>query len=132
MTAAFAPWQINQHSLRALHDSVIVTDMNFDERFTESGIVLLSDNGTAKGIRPRWAQVYSVGPDQQHVHVGQWILVAHGRWTRGVEIEDQQGQRTIRKVDPEDILAVSDDPVFDVTFSDAVHVDKKPSDQLHT
>jgi hypothetical protein len=47
-------------------------------------------------------------------------LVAHGRWTRGVKIEDDEGEKTIRKIDPNDILMVSDEPMIDDTMSDKV------------
>lgn len=116
---AFDPIKVG--SLRALHDWVLVTEMNFRERTTSSGIILHADDGTTAGIRPRWGQVYAVGPEQVDVQVGQWICVAHGRWTRGVRIEDQSGERTIRRVDPEDILLVSDEPPgADDTMSAAV------------
>lgn len=82
---------------------------------------MLNDNGKAGGIRPRWAQVYAVGPDQSEITTGQWICVAHGRWTRGVEIEDESGEHTIRRIDHKDILLVSDEePGVDDTMSDAV------------
>ena len=132
MKAAFAPHQFTRDQIRALGESVIVADMTFDERRTASGIVLTNDNGTSRGIRPRWAQVYAVGPEQQLVRPGDWILVAHGRWTRGIEIEDETGRRTIRKIDPADILLQSDHPVQDETFSDAVHVDTAPAHMQHT
>lgn len=132
MKPAFAAHKISRNQIRALGNSVIVADMAFDERITASGIVLLNDNGTTKGIRPRWGQVYAVGPDQQDVKVGDWILVAHGRWTRGLDIEDESGAKTIRRVDPNDILAQSDEPVADETFSQAVHVDRAPDHMLHT
>jgi hypothetical protein len=62
-----------------------------------------------------------IGPDQKDVTPGQWICVAHGRWTRGLEIEDDHGVKTIRKIDPKDILLVSDEPpAADDTISDAV------------
>jgi hypothetical protein len=68
--------------------------------------------------------VYAVGPDQQDVHVGQWVCVAHGRWTRGIDIEDEMGKRAIRKIDPKDILLISDSATCpqDETMGDAVHV----------
>jgi len=117
--STFDPVQIRE--LRALHDWVLVTDMNFRERVTSTGIILHKDDGTTAGIRPRWGQIYRVGPDQQHVRENQWVCVAHGRWTRGVEIEDATGKRTIRRVDPEDILLVSDEPPgADDTLSAAV------------
>jgi hypothetical protein len=55
---------------------------------------------------------------------GDWVCVAHGRWTRGVEIEDASGMKTIRKIDPDDILLVSDTSPSDDTLSDAVQVEQ--------
>lgn len=129
--AAYAAHQLNRDQLRPLNDSVIVSDMTFDERISTGGIVLLNDNGKSTGIRPRWGQVYAIGPDQQDVQIGQWICVAHGRWTRGLEIQDETGRKTLRRIDPKDILLVSDDYVNDQTFSDAIHVEKKPDHMLH-
>lgn len=107
--------------LNPLHDNVLVTEMNFEFRVTTSGIILPSDDGKNSGIRPRWGKVYAIGPKQTDVKVGQWILVDHGRWTRGIDIIDESGERkTIRKVDLKDILAVSDEVVTDDTMSDKV------------
>jgi co-chaperonin GroES (HSP10) len=125
MKPAFSPHKINKHQLRALHDHVIVSEMTFDQRITSGGLILLNDNGTTLGIRPRWGQVYAVGPGQKDVQVGQWICVAHGRWTRGLDIEDETGLRTIRRIDPEDILLISDTQPQDDTMSTAVHVAKQ-------
>jgi len=132
MKLAFEPHRINRAQLRPLNDAVIVSDMVFDQRITTGGIIILNDNGKGTGIRPRWAQVYAVGPDQQDVQVGDWVLVAHGRWTRGIDIEDESGSQTLRRVDPKDILLQSDEPQQDETWSDAVHIDKKPDHMLHT
>jgi co-chaperonin GroES (HSP10) len=119
--AAYAPHKVQ--SLRPLKDTVLVTDMVFKERKLNSGLILLNDNGTTAGIRPRWGRIYAVGPDQKDYSVGDWICVAHGRWTRGVEIEDAEGTViTIRKVDPKDILLISDEQPSDDTMSDAVQV----------
>ena len=119
--AAYAPHKVQ--SLRPLKDTVLVTDMVFKERKLNSGLILLNDNGTTAGIRPRWGRIYAVGPDQKDYSVGDWICVAHGRWTRGVEIEESDGTVvTIRKVDPKDILLLSDEQPSDDTMSDAVQV----------
>ena len=123
MRPAYSPAKVNQ--LRALKDTVLVTDMVFKERKLNSGLILPSDNGTSLGIRPRWGRVFAVGPEQTSVTVGQWICVAHGRWTRGVEIQDENGTNTIRKIDPKDILLVSDEEPNDSTMSEAVHVAAK-------
>ena len=120
-TAAYAPHKVQ--SLRPLKNTVLVTDMVFKERKLNSGLILLNDNGTTAGIRPRWGRIYAVGPEQKDYSVGDWICVAHGRWTRGVEIEDAEGTVvTIRKVDPKDILLISDEQPSDDTMSDAVQV----------
>lgn len=131
MKAAFSAHQFNKHQIRPLNDAVIVSDMEFAERISTGGIVLLNDNGKGNGIRPRWGLVYAVGPDQKDVAVGQWICVAHGRWTRGIEVEDESGKKTLRRIDPKDIVLISDEPVQDETWSDAVHIEKKPSHMLH-
>jgi len=111
--------------VRPLYDHVIVEDMVFEARRTRAGLIIPNDNGKAEGIRPRWAKVYSVGPEQKDVAPGQWILVEHGRWTRGVKIEDDAGERTIRRVDTNDILLVSDEQPSDETMSDAVSVTQR-------
>jgi hypothetical protein len=112
--------------IRALKDHVIVTDMNFSGRQLSSGVILLGDDGKTAGIRPRWAQVYTVGPEQTDVTVGQWILVAHGRWSRGAKVEIGGQELTIRRVDPKDILMVSDtEPSADDNISTAVQAQAK-------
>lgn len=100
--------------------------MEFSGRTLSSGIILHNDNGTTAGIRPRWGRVYAVGPDQRDVTVGQWVCVAHGRWTRGLDIEDAEGSKTIRRIDPNDILLISDEePGTDDTLSDAIQAQKR-------
>ena len=130
--AAFSAHRFDRKQIQPLNDSVIVADMVFDERTTTGGIVLLNDNGKGTGIRPRWGQVYAVGPKQQDVAPGQWVLVAHGRWTRGIDVEDETGKHTLRRVDPKDILLSSDELPDDLTFSDAVQAEAAPSHMQHS
>jgi co-chaperonin GroES (HSP10) len=108
-------------SFRALQDYVVVTDMNFKEKISHGGIIIPNSDGKLEGVHPRWGKVYSVGNKQQDIKQGQYVLVKHGRWTRGIDIEDDTGKKTIRKVDPNDILLVSDEPVNDDTMSDKVY-----------
>ena len=129
--AAFSAHRIDRHQLKPLHDAVIVGDMNFEERLSNGGIVLVKDNGKSSGIRPRWGRVYAVGPEQTEIKVGTWICVEHGRWTRGIEIEDETGKQTLRRVDPKDIMMESDEEPQDVTFSEAIHVEAKPDWMQH-
>lgn len=123
----FAPHKVLKKQIKALKDHVLVHEMTFDVRITSFGLILPNDDGTGYGIRPRWGKVYAVGPDQTEVSVGQWIMVAHGRWTRGLKLEDETGELTLRKIDPKDILLITDseEAPLDDTQSTAVHVDKK-------
>lgn len=115
--------------VRALHDHVIVRDMNFGARKLASGIFLLNDDGKTEGIRPRWARVYAVGPDQKDVAVGQWVFIEHGRWSRGMEVEINGEEFTLRKADPKCIIFVSDEePEEDDTISTAVMAERKSRD----
>jgi len=104
--------------IRPLKDTIIVSDMKFDERLSDGGIVIINDDMKSNGIRPRWGKIYALGPEVKGLEVGQYIMVSHGRWTRGINIEDENGEVVIRKIDPKDILLVSDEPVNDLTFSD--------------
>jgi co-chaperonin GroES (HSP10) len=98
---------------QALQDYVVVTDMNFKEKISHGGIIIPNSDGKLEGIHPRWGRVYAVGNKQLDIKQGQYVLVKHGRWTRGTLIEDQEGEKTIRRIDPADILMVSDEPVQD-------------------
>jgi co-chaperonin GroES (HSP10) len=116
--------------IKPLHDSIIVTDMTFEGRQLSSGIVLLGDDGKTDGIRPRWARVYAIGPEQQDVSVGQWVLVEHGRWSRGLKIVKDGEEITIRRADPNAIIFVSNDRPENIdTISTAVHAERKTREQ---
>ena len=115
---AYSPTKIK--SLQPLGNTVIVCDMKFDVRISNGGILLPNDDMKSSGIRPRWAKVYAIGPEQMDIKVGEYILISHGRWTRGLKIEDQEGEKIIRKVDPNDILLISDEPMDDETMGDKV------------
>ena len=95
---------------RAIGNRVLVTDMYFGEQKTESGLIISTDDGKERGIYPRWAKVYSKGPDNTDPYqVGEWILIEHGRWTRGMKINVDGEELEIRMVESESILAMSDE-----------------------
>jgi len=95
--------------LRPIRDKVLVCDMEFGIEKTASGILLTSDDGKRSGIHPRWARVYAIGPEQTSVEIGQWILLSHGRWSRGIDYVTPDGEKiTIRMADNDAILLVSD------------------------
>lgn len=95
--------------LRPLNDNILVTDMNFEEQKTASGIVIQSDDGKAHGVKPRWCRVWAVGPDQAEVKVGEWILVEHGRWTRGVTVKEDGKEILIRRVENVSVMMTADE-----------------------
>jgi hypothetical protein len=116
--------------IKPLRNSIIVTDMTFEGRQLSSGIVLLGDDGKTDGIRPRWARVYAIGPEQSDVRVGQWVLIEHGRWSRGLKILKEDHEFTIRRADPEAIIFVADERPDNIdTLSTAVYAERKTREQ---
>lgn len=107
-------YDVKNIQIRAINDDILVANMDFGELVTQSGIVIKSDDGKVHGIKPRWAQVYKVGPDQKEVTPGQWILIEHGRWTRKIKINDGENVKEVQKVDVNGVLAASDEKPTDV------------------
>ena len=54
---------IKSNGLRAIGKRVLVPDMHFGEQTTQSGLIISSDDGTERGIYPRWAKVLHKGPE---------------------------------------------------------------------
>ena len=76
--------------------------------------------GQDSSKRSRWAKVYAIGPEQEDISIGQWILTDHGRWTRGFKMQDDAGEeKTIRRVDTKDVLLVSNEQPVDGTIGDS-------------
>lgn len=97
-------------TIKPLHDKVFVSDMDFGEQRTTGGIFVPSSDGKADGITPRWGKVWAIGPDQRDVAIDDWILVEHGRWTRTVEVEQEDGTiLKVRMVDAKDIMMTADE-----------------------
>jgi co-chaperonin GroES (HSP10) len=120
MKLAFEPHKFSKDNFKPIGKHIIVSEMAFDVRITTSGIIIPNDDMKSHGIRPRWAQVYALGSEfeDDDIKVGKWICISHGRWTRGIDVEDETGKHTLRRVDPDDILLISDEPVNDLTMSD--------------
>lgn len=95
--------------VRPLRDVVFIKHMDFESQKTINGLILPKDDGKVTGIRPRWGQIWAIGPDQTELKVGEWVLVEHGRWTRTVEVEQEDGSvLEVRMVDNNAIMAVSE------------------------
>jgi co-chaperonin GroES (HSP10) len=103
-----------QGKIRPLRDNVIISDMEFGQERTKSGIYVPSADGKHTGITPRWGRVWAIGKEQKHVSIGQWVLVEHGRWTRTVEVEQGDDVIEVRMIDNNAIMCVSDDGPTDV------------------
>ena len=96
-------------SIEPLPDVVLVHNMEYGERKSKIGLIIPDDNGKEVGIRPRYCTAYAVGKNIEGISIGDKLLVAHGRWTRGIRIKLDDGSSTvIRRVDPKDILLVFD------------------------
>jgi hypothetical protein len=96
--------------INALKGKLLVTALEGGSRII-NGIIIPDDNGKSEGIRPRWGQVYAAGEDITEVTTGQWVLVENGRWTRMVEVKDDNGERVkLWGVEwPQSVLLVSDE-----------------------
>jgi len=118
---------------KAIGNRVLVTDMHFGEQVTHSGLIIKNDDGTTRGIYPRWGKVYDKGPkNKEEYDVGQWILIEHGRWTRSILVEnDVDGEIEIRMVEAESVLAFSNERPqglqIGAEFSDGEHATIDPS-----
>ena len=94
-------------TLSPVRGTVLVHNIEEGERRTKNGIIVLDDNGKERGIRERWAQVWMKHGDIDEVDVGDWVLIKHGRWTRGIDVVGPDGVKvTIRKVDWPDAVIV--------------------------
>jgi len=92
--------------LRPLSGKVFVEDIQRGERMI-GRIILGNDDGKNHGVRSRWAKIHAVANDITHVKVGEYVLLKHGRWTRGIKIDDE---REVFMIDfPEGVLLVSDE-----------------------
>lgn len=97
-------------TLTPIKNRVIVSDMYFGEQTTKSGLILRDDDGTTRGIYPRWGKVHAKGPENNDPYqVGDWILVEHGRWTRSINIDEGSGEIELRMVEAESIIMWSNE-----------------------
>jgi co-chaperonin GroES (HSP10) len=97
-----------------LPDHILVVNMQKGETVTRGGIILTDDNGKNSGIRARWAQVYKVGTNIDWVSPGEWILVEHGRWTYGINVErpGEAEEIYLQRVDVDAVLMAADEQPF--------------------
>ena len=86
-------------NITPIHDRVLVSDMEFGESKTKGGLIIGSDDGHTRGIKPRWCKVVSKGHKNKDTYKkGDWILVEHGRWSRGFSFADENGKATVLRI----------------------------------
>ena len=97
------------YDITPLKKRVLVSHMHFGETKTAGGLIIPDDDGTSQGVHPRWAKVYAVGKQQEDVKVGEWIMVAHGRWSRAFKVSKGGVELEVRMIDENDILLTSEE-----------------------
>lgn len=105
--------------IKPIKKDILVKKMENDDKKTKGGVLIPNDNGKERGIRARWCEVYKVGPQQDQVKPGDWILVSHGRWTRPIPFVDENDEKMqLQKIDPKNnhevILLVSNEEPKDL------------------
>ena len=80
------------------------------ESVTKAGVILLADNATEEGMKPRWFKALAVHPEEKDVNEGDYILVAHGRWSREYKRENKDGETEVLIiVESESVLGINDE-----------------------
>ena len=87
-----------ENDIKPLKKRVLVSDMHFGETKTKGGIILTDDDGSESGIHPRWGKVYAIGDQQEDVKVGEWVMVSHGRWSRGFKVKKDGVELEVRMI----------------------------------
>jgi len=118
-------------NVAAVGNRVIVSDMFFGEQKTTGGLIIKDDDGTTRGIYPRWAKVYSKGPrNKDDYNIGHWILIEHGRWTRAFTVETPEGEVELRMVETESVIGYSEEKPNDIyigaEYNDGAHATIDP------
>ena len=107
-------------NVRAIRHSVLAFFVNPPgEGKTKGGIITLDDDGKTTGIKTRFFEVHDVGNDNvvtNDVKKGDIVAVAHGRWSRGIDIDHPEGKK-LYSLDPKDILGIWEGDIETVQWS---------------
>ena len=96
-------------NITPLKDKVLVKNLDKGEQKTKHGIIILDDDGSEAGVRPRWAEIWKVGKDIKDVKPGEWILISHGRWSRTFIVHEDNNKFDANLIDyPDSILLITD------------------------
>lgn len=78
------------------------------ESTTSGGVIILDDDGKQHGIKTRYFEVHDVGERTEvynDIKPGDIVAVAHGRWSRGIDIGHPDGKK-LHRLDEEEILGI--------------------------
>lgn len=94
-------------NVKALPNKILAEMIDRPGLYRKQGQLLIKDaDGDTSGIRPRWFRVYSVGEGVDWVKEGQYLFVAHGRWSNGINVTDDL---RLHLLDNEECLGVQDE-----------------------
>jgi len=91
----------------------IMVDRPTGFKKSKSGLIIKDADMDTSGVRPRWFKIYSTGEKIDWVKKDQYVLVAHGRWSNGVKVNDDL---KIYLLDNKEVLMVSDEKPEGVDF----------------
>lgn len=103
--------------IRPLRDRVLgqMIDPPGTERTTQGGLIITENESSEDFVRPRWFLVTHVGPEQTDIFPGQYVLVAHGRWSRGIDIAGTRRQQDkLYLIDHAEVLGIRPDHPFEI------------------
>ena len=117
--------------IKAMRDKILaeMVEKIGEEKKTAGGIILTEKDGTEEAIKPRWFKVYSIGEGIEWIEEGAYVLVAHGRWSRSMKVDEDL---TVHLLDNKDCLMVTDtDPTNDTNFRALPKaIPKRPSNHM--
>ena len=103
--------------IKATRDKILaeMIDKPGEEKTSKGGIIMKEKDATEAAVRPRWFKVYSVGSGIDWIKEGEYVMVAHGRWSNGLKIDENL---KLYLIDNEECLAVNDtNPMEDNTIA---------------
>lgn len=92
-----------------INDKVIGKSVDdYGIKTTAGGLIINEKDGATESIRPRWFEITHVGPNNKDVSTGDFVLVAHGRWSRAFTINVDDDTKYFH-LDSDEILIKSDE-----------------------
>lgn len=100
---------------KPLNYTLLGYELEFGEQ-KKNGLILLNDDMSERGIKPRLVKIYKVGNKIKDLEPGNYVILPHGRWSTGWSLDEGNGPVTVRFLDYKDILMVFDEKPYDYSF----------------